>query len=74
MPPEQAQPRPSWMPQSLASRVFLLYAATLLLSATLLLGLLAYQQFVLHVRDSRSAMERIATVAIQPVMGVGAPW
>lgn len=55
------------MPQSLASRLFLLYAATLLLASVLALGALTYQQFVHQVEANNRVVESLADVSAQPI-------
>ena len=59
--------RRSWMPQSLASRMFLLYGATLVLASVLVLGVLVYQQFVQHIEANTRVVEGLADVSAQPI-------
>lgn len=65
--PAAGPARRSWMPQSLALRVFLLYAATLMLAGVLSLGVLTYQQFVQHVDANVQAVDNLANVSVQPI-------
>ncbi len=55
------------MPQSLASRMFLLYGATLVLASVLVLGVLVYQQFVQHIEANTRVVEGLADVSAQPI-------
>lgn len=69
-PPAQASERTrrwSWLPQSLASRMFLLYGVTLLVASVLVLGVLAYQQFNQHIESNTRVVESLADVSAQPI-------
>ncbi len=57
----------SWMPQSLASRVFLLYGLSILIAALGALGLITYQQFTQHIADNRQSIDKLAEVSTQPI-------
>ena len=55
------------MPQTFAARIFLIFALTTFMGSVLGLALLYYQQFNRHVEETRSAVEKLAEVALQPI-------
>ncbi|MFD0668849.1 EAL domain-containing protein [Ramlibacter sp. MAHUQ-53] len=67
----RASPAPrnfrAWMPQSLASRVFLLYGLSILIAALGALGLITYQQFTQHIEDNQQSVVKLAEVSMQPI-------
>ena len=56
-----------WLPQTFAARIFLIFALTTFMGSVLGLALLYYQQFNRHVEETRSAVEKLAEVALQPI-------
>ena len=60
-------PQASWLPQTLAGRVFLVFALTTFLGTVVGLLLLYYQQFSRHVEETRTSIGKVAEVSLQPI-------
>lgn len=60
-------PRASWLPQTFAARVFLVFALTTFLGTVVGLVLLNYQQFSRHVQETRASIGKLAEVSLQPI-------
>lgn len=57
----------SWLPQTFAARVFLVFALTTFLGTVVGLALLNYQQFNRHVQETRASIGKLAEVSLQPI-------
>ena len=53
-----------WMPESLASRVFLLYGVSICLVALAGFGLVTYQKFSQRIEDDTKSVKKIATLSM----------